>query len=195
MLEGPFVTELQRGLDLCRSHFYKIPDAGQGRGAGLAGMGKGRFSVERPYDLYVVHKGTFHAIECKMRDRPTFPISTLPEDQELQLKEASVNGGEGWLAVCFHCRPSDLWRRKRTKAGRSAPELLDEAWAVPVGVFQRARDVDCWVSMDMEWWEKNGVLLPLMDYKGKRLRDPSGMLGCQSLSVLAPPPRRDRLWD
>lgn len=188
MAESDFCSDLQRGLDLHPCHYYKIPDMPAGRG--FQGL---RFNITRPYDLYAIADGKFHAMELKQPSGASFALSRLPEHEEMGLLEAVASGGSGWLVVNFHCRPSPTWRKKQATYNRFYPEALDLAFAAPIAKVVWARLHDCYSGLGVAWFEDNAIPLTLRNIYGRRCWDPSLVLGLPRI-IDAPRLRSGDLW-
>jgi hypothetical protein len=171
MAESDFQTELLRGFGLHRVHAVKIPDAPFGKGSTGS-----RFNLPRPYDMYAVADGKFHAIELKQKTGNSMAMSAVEEHQIRNLLGVVASGGSGWLSVNFKFRSTDTWQKSRIKRGLSAPLAVDIAYAAPIQKVEHARVVECYHGLSLEWWEQNGVKLPLREHDKKRYYDPGRLL-------------------
>lgn len=124
MKEITFTTELSATFRHAGWWVYRIPDAPVS-GMQMAGGGRLRFALPRPFDLVLCSPaGRFAAIECKLLRTRAFTVDARMVRQVRTLLDVAERGAAVWLALNFR------FVRQRP------PERVNRAYLIPAEVLK-----------------------------------------------------------
>lgn len=133
MKEKNFLTEYCRGLGMRNCWYYKIPDTPKFDG------NMSRFTLQKPFDLIVLEKGLFIAVETKMCKSMSLGYDSIQEHQVRNLLAVEESGGVGVLMVCF--RVPETKKRKAVFRAfafdiKNLPNLQYDRKSIPLSWFE-----------------------------------------------------------
>lgn len=121
------------------------------------------FQFKKPYDLYWLENGNFHAIELKYQNGFTWNFSKLDQHQYDNLLEVDSNGGFGWIIINF--RKANVSEKSQEKY--KCEENLNLSFAIPIVEIENLIN-DGVTSCNLEWCRVMGTRISKVDIEGKQ---------------------------
>jgi antitoxin component YwqK of YwqJK toxin-antitoxin module len=167
MGEKLFQSEIFRWRDSNSvSHMQRLPDLPwmQKRNSAVT---SGIFQFKKPYDMYWLENGRFHAIELKYVKGFTWNFSKLEDQQYDHLIEVHAQGGHGWAIINF--RNGDLSSRARKKYNT---DKMNRTFALNINQILDLQALDGAEKVELDWLVDNAIEIPrtflgLTDKNGK----------------------------
>lgn len=170
MPESDFQAEIFRWVTYHGvKHVERLPDIpkptkrpGQPR---TIDPGELRFQFERPYDMFWVYDGDFHALELKQVSGISFSWKRLQRHQERALLDVEAQRGYGWLAINFRGLVS-------ARAARLlGMHQIDLAYAIRINDALDARIMRGLDPLPLTWLMDHAVQLPRVEVPDTKARN------------------------
>lgn len=147
-MEKDFGAQIMRWHDSNKlGHLQRIPDTPWAQNRQNA------FQFRKPYDIYWLYKGHFHALELKQEKGMSFSLSHIAEHQEEHLLKVIEEGGSGWMVINFN---GPLSKKASEKYGLSK---LNHTFAIRMDDIVEHRVVTGLDRLELDWLLKNAVIV------------------------------------
>lgn len=92
MRESFFASEVKKSCESQNIFYYKIPDS----------VSQERFTPQKPFDSFLLHRGKFYAVEFKMvQMKAAFSFDRVRPHQIEALQSVAKHGGTGFIIINY----------------------------------------------------------------------------------------------